>query len=375
MALSLDEALGLAALDADEESIHIDISDRQVIIPDSQKLFGVESDDAVEVKHFVVDGRYADDGKDLSALAWRINYRNANGDKAIFPVTKVTAGDDSIEFDWIIRRSVVAYKGSIDFVVCAFGTTSDKVITPEWNSAIGHGEVLEGLEVESEEVADDELLDELKNLLAEIKTASDATFTNAKKAEAAKDDVVTNATAAVNAKNDAETAAANAKKSETNAKNSENSAANSANLAKQAINANNIAAMQNTNALQTQLSDCCCQNKQGQAQIQYDLATNTCAITNAIAQQTQTIMQNDNANYRQLHDEIVANQIAAKDDTIAQLRSRLAAADLAASQQAQNAYLVNQLRPPVTPSYIVTNPYAGTGTLPCQTAGCCGVSA
>lgn len=55
----------------------------------------------------------------------------------------------------------------------------------------------------------------------------------------------------------------------------------------QAINANNVAAMQNTNALQTQLSDCCCQNKQGQAQIQYDMATNTCAITNAIAQQTQ----------------------------------------------------------------------------------------
>lgn len=50
-------------------------------------------------------------------------------------------------------------------------------------------------------------------------------------------------------------------------------------------------------------------------------------------------------------------------------------ADLAASQQAQNAYLVNQLRPPVSPAYVVTNPYAGTGTLPCQTAGCCGVSA
>lgn len=143
----------------------------------------------------------------------------------------------------------------------------------------------------------------------------------------------------------------------------------------QAINANNVAAMQNTNALQTQLADCCCQNKQGQAQIQYQMATNTCAITNAIAQQTQAIMQNDNANYRQLHDEIVANQMASKDDTIAQLRSRLAAADLSASQQAQNNYLVNQLRPPVNPAYVVTNPYAGTGTLPCQTAGCCGVSA
>lgn len=243
MALSLDEALGIATLDGDEDSIHIGLSDRQVIIPDSQKLFGVESDDAVEVKHFVIDGRYADDGKDLSTLAWRINYRNANGDKAIFPVTKVTAGDDSIEFDWMIRRSVVAYKGSIDFVVCAFGTTSDKVVTPEWNSTLGHGEVIEGLEVDSEEVVDDELLDELRNLLAEIKTASDATFANAEKAENAKDTATNYATDAANAKKDAETAAENAKASETNSKKSEESAASSANLAQQIADKNGYAAM------------------------------------------------------------------------------------------------------------------------------------
>lgn len=46
-------------------------------------------------------------------------------------------------------------------------------------------------------------------------------------------------------------------------------------------NASNIANLQSTNAIQTQLADCCCQNRQGQAQIQYDMATNTCAITNA----------------------------------------------------------------------------------------------
>lgn len=70
-------------------------------------------------------------------------------------------------------------------------------------------------------------------------------------------------------------------------------------------NASNIANLQSTNAIQTQLADCCCQNRQGQAQIQYDMATNTCAITNAIQNQTRDIIDNDNANYRALHDEMV----------------------------------------------------------------------
>ena len=174
MALSLDEALGVAALDEGDKSIHIDLATRQVVIPESEKLFGVESDDAVEVKHIVIDGRYTDAGKDISELSWRVNFRNANGDKNVFPVTKVTAGDDSVEFDWIIRRSVVAYKGSIDFVVCAFGKDSDGKLTPEWNSTLGHGDVLEGLEVDVEDIGGDEILDELKSLQVSIKALSDS---------------------------------------------------------------------------------------------------------------------------------------------------------------------------------------------------------
>ena len=139
----------------------------------------------------------------------------------------------------------------------------------------------------------------------------------------------------------------------------------------QAINANNIAAMQNANALQTQLADCCCQNKQGQAQIMYNMATDTCAITTAINNQTQAIMQNDNNNYRALHDEMVANRMADKDEIIAQLRTQLNQCTLAASQQAQNQYLISQLRPSANPAYIVDNPFRSTGNLPCQQPTCC----
>lgn len=93
-----------------------------------------------------------------------------------------------------------------------------------------------------------------------------------------------------------------------------------------------------------QLQQCCCDNKQAIAQVRYDMATGNCAITNAINQAAQQIMQNDNANYRQLHDENVAAAMAAKDAQIADLASQIQALNLAASQQAQNAYLISELK-------------------------------
>lgn len=84
------------------------------------------------------------------------------------------------------------------------------------------------------------------------------------------------------------------------------------------------------------------------------------------------------AEIRDKLDEIVANRMADKDETIAQLRTQVSQMTLAASQQAQNNYLVNQLRPAPGPAYIVQNPYAGTGTLGCQIAGltgCCNMAA
>ena len=126
-------------------------------------------------------------------------------------------------------------------------------------------------------------------------------------------------------------------------------------------NASNISNLQSTNAIQTQLADCCCQNRQGQAQIQYDMATNTCAITNAIQNQTRDIIDNDNANYRALHDEMVKMQMDAKDQTIASQQAAINKLELTASQCAQNQYLVNQLRPAAVPAFTVPNPYANYG--------------
>lgn len=129
----------------------------------------------------------------------------------------------------------------------------------------------------------------------------------------------------------------------------------------QAINQVAVGAMQNTNALQTQLAECCCENRQGQAQIQYQMATDTCAITNSINQAARDITDNANANYRQLHDELIAMRMEDKNDQIAELRTQIQQKDLAASQCAQNAYLIDQLRPAAVPAFQVPNPYANYG--------------
>ena len=112
----------------------------------------------------------------------------------------------------------------------------------------------------------------------------------------------------------------------------------------QAVQQDMIANMQNTNAVSRQLADCCCENRAAIAQVRYDNATNTCAITTAINQLGQTIMANDNANYRAIHDELVSIQMANKDAKIAELNAAVNALNLAASQQAQNAYLVEQMK-------------------------------
>ena len=54
---------------------------------------------------------------------------------------------------------------------------------------------------------------------------------------------------------------------------------------------------------------------------------------------------------------LTAQELAAKDSKIAEQNQQLFAAQLAASQAAQNNYLVSTLRPSPSPAYVVANPY------------------
>lgn len=113
------------------------------------------------------------------------------------------------------------------------------------------------------------------------------------------------------------------------------------------------------NAIQgvsSQLASCCCDIREGIQGINYNLATNTCALQNTMNMNTRDIVDTVNANYRALHDEIVANKLEMKNDRIVEQQNEINALRLKASQEAQNAYLLSELKPCPQPSYVVNGP-------------------
>ena len=110
------------------------------------------------------------------------------------------------------------------------------------------------------------------------------------------------------------------------------------------------------NNLSSDLASCCCNLRSDIQGVNYNLATNTCALQNTMNMNTRDIVDTVNANYRALHDEIVANRIEDKNAQIQAQQNEINSLRLAASQSAQNAYLLSELKPCPSPSYIVPNP-------------------
>lgn len=130
----------------------------------------------------------------------------------------------------------------------------------------------------------------------------------------------------------------------------------------QAITNATIADMQNTNSLEnsvqaigTQLASCCCDIRsdlsKGFCDLGYALATQECQTRQAIADSTRDIIDSNNAGVRAVLDFLTQDKIAA-------LTAENQSLKFAASQQAQNAYLVSELgqKCPVA-AYVVPNPY------------------
>ena len=115
------------------------------------------------------------------------------------------------------------------------------------------------------------------------------------------------------------------------------------------------------------IKDCCCTTQRSIDGVNYNLATHFGALNNTLCGLGRDIIDNQNANYRALHDEIVANKIEAKNERIAELTMQLNRADLRASQEAQNAYLLSELKPCPKAAYVVQPPQQVTFP-----TNCCG---
>lgn len=128
------------------------------------------------------------------------------------------------------------------------------------------------------------------------------------------------------------------------------------------------ATLQGFNGLQGQLAQCCCDNRAGLADVKYTIATEACADRAAVNDALQSVIAANNASTQRILDQLCADKIEQKNDTIAQLRSELMYARGQASQDVQTAAiqagqraLANEVEqyvaPMPRPAYVVSNPY------------------
>ena len=104
------------------------------------------------------------------------------------------------------------------------------------------------------------------------------------------------------------------------------------------------------------MKECCCETNRNIDAVRYENSKNTCEITTAIhneGEQTRALIQ--------------ANTIQNLRDRLEAKNQELQTANFQLSQQAQNATLINELRPCAKPAYITCSPYQA------RTFGCgCG---
>ena len=108
--------------------------------------------------------------------------------------------------------------------------------------------------------------------------------------------------------------------------------------------------MQQLNAMQMQAANCCCETREAIQGVNYNLATQACETRNTLQNATRDIIDNQNSNSRAILDFLTTSKMQ-------DLQAENQRLQLAASQQAQNSYLVSQLRPCPIPAYTVQNPF------------------
>lgn len=156
----------------------------------------------------------------------------------------------------------------------------------------------------------------------------------------------------------------------------------------QGFNDANVVALQNQNALQTQIASCCCDNKVGQMQLGNSVERGFCDTNYNAATNTTAIIQNAHNDTDRVLAKLDAMESARKDETIADLRTKLAAC----GDQTTAEYIVNRLsnviNPPAVPAYpaaspcglgnwnpnVLANGYGYNNGCGCN-SGCCGCNA
>lgn len=151
--------------EGDHEYLVIDPATRSITVPEAEQIFGVTGDEIADRKYFICP-RIVGDGLDLAGMFIRVNFRNANGEEDGYLVKDVAVSGEYVTFSWQLSAKVAAYKGAVQFGICAdLPNTADRRM-PDWNTTMASGEVLEGLDPDDGNV-EEETSDVVTQLRAE----------------------------------------------------------------------------------------------------------------------------------------------------------------------------------------------------------------
>lgn len=96
---------------------------------------------------------------------------------------------------------------------------------------------------------------------------------------------------------------------------------------------------QGFNGVQSQLADCCCENRLATADLKYTIATENCADRTQSMMNTRDIIDSQTRGTQTIIDKLCQLELDGKNTKIADLERQLTMANLAASQTAQNAFI------------------------------------
>ena len=138
---------------------------------------------------------------------------------------------------------------------------------------------------------------------------------------------------------------------------------------------------QGFNNVQSQLAQCCCDNRLATAGLNSTIISENCADRQVINEGVRDLLANQTANTQRILDQLCNDKIDAKNEKIADLERQLSLATLRESQTAQNAFIsqgfaneVDQLYNRLSNCPVPTTPvYGRTPIFTCNNGGCgCG---
>ena len=141
---------------------------------------------------------------------------------------------------------------------------------------------------------------------------------------------------------------------------------------------NQLSTLQSFNSLGTQLSNCCCENRLGIANLNSTILSENCADRYALAEGVRDIITNQTSNTQRILDQLCNDKIDAKNEKISDLQRELLMKDLQASQIQQTATLrlgqeaeVDALYNRLNNCPVPTTPvYGRTPIFTCNNNGC-----